>query len=329
MNRVHDTSSASADARVETPPDVTSEPLINRDSKLPNKDSNKAKPKRFTKPNPNTRRGGAAYTKTPTISSLSIVPRRSVFPIFTSNAGCDYLTQLVYLVMSSKDHRLAQTLSVHQLAYVTTLAFLNRVVQCSIHYGTAFSASAGYLKQVTEAIQLPNVLAKYIESVGSFDLLSGVTVVPLLVPPHHLANTRLMICPSNILRHAGRQVPPDEWSLDINWITEYNAATTRAGKSGMNFRSVNNTTLVGSSEMLVSYKRVDDMLIPKAPQLMSSAEAQLGAAYRFRDYTQKDQWIGENCELLFDAFTAIPFEPRVLITDICVAAFQGGYVSRA
>lgn len=260
---------------------------------------------------------------------MQIVPRRKVFPVFTSNKGCENLSRQVYQTIRAKDFRLAQNLDVDQLAYVTTIAFYNRVVQCALKHGYAFPDSSSRLKQVATGIQLPAVLAKYIESIGSFETLSGCTVVPHCVPYNQFRDCRLMINPEEILEAAHRPVPPGDWALDVEWIVSYNDATTRAARSGMNFRAVDNSTLIGTPEMLVSYVNITDMLLPKAPQVMSEAEAQLGAAYQFRDYHQRVNWPGENHELLFDAFTAIPFDPRVLISDVCVAAFQGGFVSKA
>lgn len=329
MKRVHDISAASADARVDEPltEDNTSITTVDKDKNYRKIPTNAKKP-RFNKTKDN-RRGGAAYTKIQPTTSLQIVPRRKVFPIFTSNTGCETLSRQVFQTIRAKDFRLAQNLDHHQLAYVTTIAYLNRVVQCSLKHGYAFPESASRLKQVATGIQLPTVLAKYIESIGSFETLSGCTVVPHCVPYNQLQDSRLMIDPAEILEAANREVPPGDWALDVEWIVSYNDATTRAGRSGMNFRAVDNTTLVGTSEMLVSYTVLNDMLLPKAPQVMSEAEAQLGAAYRFRDYHDRINWPGENQELLFDAFTAIPFDPRVLISDVCVAAFQGGFVSKA
>jgi len=199
-------------------------------------------------------------------------------------------------------------------------------VQTSLKHGYAFPINASRLKQVASGIQLPSVLAQYIEAIGSFQLSSTATVVPLskdyaeMFPPGSI----LMVDPAELLLEANRDVPHGDWALDVEWIVAYNEATTRASRTGMRFRNVDQNDLVGRSEMVVSYYETpDDMLQPVAPQVMSEAEAQLGAAYMFRDYNQLGMWPGDNAELLFDAFTAIPFDPRVVVSDICVASFKG------
>lgn len=211
-----------------------------------------------------------------------------------------------------------------------TIAFCNRVVQCSLAHGYAFPLGASRLKQVANGIQLPSILAQYIESIGSVELASGATIVPhsgdyeAMFP----VDFDLMLSPAAILEQAQRPVPPGDWAIDTQWIIEYNDATTRASRSGMRFRLIDSTDLRGRIEMSVSYTlQAEAMLLPKAPQVMTEAEAQLGSCYSFRDYTNRDEWLGLNKELLFDAFTAIPLDPRVIFSGICVAAFSGAQVS--
>lgn len=252
-----------------------------------------------------------------------------MFPVFTSNQGCRSLAHLCFRAIQGRDFRLANAITELQLAYVLTLAFCNRIVQTSILHGYAFPLEASRLKQVATGIQLPSVLAQYIESIGEITLANSAVVVPYsasyreLFPPDSV----LMLDPAVILAEANRVVPPGEWAIDVNWIVDYNDATTRASRTGMRFRSVDNNDFKGRAEMVVSYEMQDHMLLPKAPQVMSQAEAQLGATYRFREYTERNQWFGENKDLLFDAFTAIPFDPQIVFSDICVAAFKGAQIT--
>lgn len=264
------------------------------------------------------------------IISLQIVPRRQNFPIFISNLGCRELVHDCYATMTAKDYRLGHNISELDLSYVTSIALCNRMVQCGITYGYAFPSEASRLKQVASGIQLPSVLCNYIESVGRFVLSSGLSVVPWVDDYRHLflENNEVQLDPFLLIEEEFRpDQRPEHWPLQIAKITGYNDATTRASRSGMKFRSVDNSDLTGSVEMVVSYARIDTMLLPKAPQIMTEAEAQLGACYRFRDYNQLEQWPGENKELLFDGFTAIPFEPKVVFSDVCVAAFKGASIA--
>jgi len=300
------------------------------DSYKPNPPETAPPPKRprFDKQS-GKRRGGTSFTKFEPIISLSIVQRKRTFPVFTSNNGCKTLAHLCYRAIQGRDFRLANAISELQLAYVLTIAFCNRVVQTATFCGYAFPLAASRLKQIASGIQLPSVLAQYIESIGQFQMASAAVITPYaanyreLFPP----GSSLMLDPAVVLAEAGRNVPPGDWALDTDWIIDYNDATTRASRSGMRFRTVDNNDFKGRAELLTSFINSDEMLLPKAPQVMSEAEAQLGASYRFRDYNQRDDWFGENKELLFDAFTAIPFDPQIVFSDICVAAFRGAQIS--
>lgn len=232
--------------------------------------------------------------------------------------------------MTAKDHRLGLNIRLPTLQYNLSIALLNRMVQCGVTMGYSFPPDASKLKQLATGIQLPSVLANYVESIGYVQLASGATVVPFVDNFATLfGDGQPNVNPGEFLEEL--DVPwegDEEWPLHINTIVDYNDATTRASRTGMNFRVVDNSNLAGKVEMLVSYRILGaDMLIPVAPQQMSEAEAQLGTCYRFRNYAEIDLWLGANRELLFDTFTAIPCTPRVIFSDICVAAFRGATIS--
>lgn len=286
---------------------------------------------RFDKSKSN-RHGGVAYAKHQPVTSLQIVPRSKHFPIFVSNLGCRSLANFVYAAIRGRDFRLTANITDIQLAYVMAIAYCNRVVQVSQTYGYSFPLEASRLKQVATGIQLPNVLAQYIESIGAVELSSGVSIIPFAGNYRTLfpLNFPLQLDPATLLEEAERPIPDGEWALDTEWIVLYNDATTRASRSGIKFRSVDNTDYRGRSEMAVSW--IHDQLnqvqvLPLAPQVLSEAEAQLGAAYNFRRYDQIEHWLGENKELLFNSCVGIAFDPQVAISDVCVAAFRGAVLS--
>lgn len=316
-------SAASADAQITTgQKDNTIKPE-------PPENAPPAKRSRFNKQS-GKRKGGTSYSKVEPILSLSIVPRRKVFPVFTSNNGCRNLAHLCYRAIQGRDFRLAQAITELQLAYVLDIAYCNRVVQTAIHHGYAFPLAASRLKQVATGIQLPSVLAQYIEAIGELQLASAATIVPFAADYRQMfpLGTELMLDPMVLLEEAHRNIPPGDWALDVDWIVNYNDATTRASRSGMRFRTVDNNDFKGRAELSTSFTLTNDgLLLPTAPQVMSEAEAQLGATYRFRNYEQLPEWFGESKELLFNAFTAIPFDPQIVFSDICVATFKGAHVS--
>lgn len=239
------------------------------------------------------------------------------------------MSAITFNVIRGKDFRLANNITELQLAYVLTIAYANRVVQCSMQFGCSFPLHASRLKQVAAGIQLPHVLATYIESIGKFALVTGANVVPYAGDYRTLfpLNSALMIDPATLIAEAGREPVDEPWSIDTEWIIAYNNATTRASRSGIRFRTVDNTAYDGRVEMCVSYRVEQGMFLPVAPQLTTTAEIQLGAAYAFRDYNQIVDWPGVNKELLYDSFTAVPFDQSVLFSDVCVAAFAGNQTS--
>lgn len=315
-------SAASADAQLISPDKETSVP---DNSEKTTKFSRQTKQYRHPT---GSRHGGVAYEQKAQPTSLQIVPRRHYFPIFTSNQGCVDLVRECYDTMIAKDHRLGQHMALHHMQYATCIALFNRMVQCGITYGYSFPRESSRLKQLAHGIQLPSVLATYVESVGLVKMHSGLAVVPYITDyAAWIRQSNGLLVDANDLLGEEDRPAEEHWALSADRIVQYNGATTRASRTGMRFRSVDNTEYIGRVEMLVSYTRIATMLLPKAPQSMSAAEAQLGACYRFRDYSTIEEWPGENKQLLFDGFTTIPIEPRVVFSDLCVAAFKGASIS--
>lgn len=209
------------------------------------------------------------------------------------------------------------------MAYVLSLAFANRVVQCAQTFGYAFPDDASRLKQVATGIQLPEVLCLYIEALGRYRLASGIYVAPYVQDYRQWFTSPLMLDPKELLIEAGRAPGRGNWSIDKDWILHWNDSTTRASRSGMNFRTVNNLAFEGKPEMTVSCIQVGDETIAVAPQVITSAEAQKGACYQFRHYGDRADWVGTNKDLLFDACQSTPFDIEVVYNDCCVASFRG------
>jgi len=272
------------------------------------------------------RHGGTSYSKTPVVSSLQAVTRLPTFPIFVGNQGCRHLPEIVFDVLRAKDHRIADNFTLSQLQYVTTLAFANRVVSISIEHGYAMPANASRLSQVAKGIRLPDILAKYIEAIGSVVLPTGVTVVPFSGDYEALfpQENQEVISPSQFLIEAERPVPQQDWALDIDYIIAYNNATTRASKTGLKFRTVDLATSTGRTEMVVSYRNTNDNeVIPLSPTSISEQEIKLGACYAFRDYDNRNQWLGQNSELCFNSYEGRSFNRTLTVSELCVNAMSG------
>lgn len=206
--------------------------------------------------------------------------------------------------------------------YVTCVAYIDRIVQCGYTFGYSLPPDRSTLRASAKGIRLPDVLAKYIESIGSVRLTSGCVVAPYcgtyaqLFPEGHA----YQVPPTEFLQRAGRDIPDNHWRLDTEWIINYNANATRASKSGVVFRPVRDE-LEGRNEMIVSYEHFDDRIVPYAPEALLESEAQLGACYAFRQANDTINWLGGNKYLLSDTFEARAINPDVHFSDACIASF--------
>jgi len=226
--------------------------------------------------------------------------------------------------MIGYDARIAQMISVHQMAYVTTMAFCLRV--------TTTSRSAGYalgipgfdnLSQAATGILLPEFLARYIEAVGLVVLPSGVTLAPFSgtyrdMFPLHSAVT---LDPAEILIDAGREVPDGDWAIDYEWIGLWNDHVSKASRKGLRFRKVAYTEPTGRVEMTVSVEPDRDRVIAYSPSQITEAEVHLGACYAFRDYRERAHWLGRHRSLLYRAFEASSINTTVFMRELIAAAF--------
>lgn len=280
---------------------------------------------KFTKAPRSGRRGGAAYTQQEKPSSLHLKSRISYYQVFTSNLACYHLGRQCHQVIEFKDYRLAQNITVEQLQYVLTIAWISRTVQIANRLGYAMIQGESLLKLASSGIQLPNLLAQYVECLGTIELSSGANLVPRagqyrdMFPKHH----PFMMDPGDLLQAAGRPIPLGEWPIDRQWILEYNEATTRAARSGIGFRKVDYSTTEGRVEQIVSYRPIGDGLyVPYAPQRITEAQAHLGVIYRFRDRTDSDFWYGVNQHLVSDTFIGLPMDPLVEFSNLCVDALR-------
>lgn len=264
----------------------------------------------------------------PSRTGLQNAPKAKYFPVFTSNFGVTQLAEIVYRTLIGRDFKLATSVTQLQLEYVLTIAFINRVVQCAITTGTNLNIpEASRLKQVSKGINLPGVLVKYIESIGTFCLQNGATVIPQAGGYRQMfpLDSRLVRDPLTILREAGRNDQGfAEWPIDTDWIEAWNQSTTRQSRLGMKFSTVGDT-IEGRVEMVCSY-RIDNDAFPSriecfAPQDATEVETRLGSVYAFRNVDELQQWPGGNKPLVFHSHTAGNIEPHQFFADVCVSSF--------
>lgn len=256
---------------------------------------------------------------------------RKPFIIYVGNHGVKTLSRSIFGMMQARDSKITEKVSELQLRYVLTLAYTNRVVQTALHYGYKLDIpEASQLKRAAESIQLPGILAKYVESIGVFKLATGAEVAPFagsyfeMFPENHA----YQISPVMILTEAERTIPNDHWHIDYRWIEEWNINTTRPSRGGMGFTSVNYASYDGRLEMLVSYRSsidpddplASESLVAVAPQQLSEAEGMLGGVYKFRDYDAKHSWLPGVRELLFAQFYSTEFQAESFLATLVIAS---------
>jgi len=251
------------------------------------------------------------------ITGIQGYPIRSFFTIHASDSGLLELCAIVFNSIRGRDSKLTTTVTLPQFQYVTFLCYLNRLVQCGLTKGYQLGIpGASELRTAAREIQLPEVVVRYIETLGTVKLLSGATVAPLV--PRTFPNPMFTVDPRQLLIEGGRIVdnlPVHYVPIDYDWIIAWNQNTTRPSRLSMHFRSVELLAFEGRNELLVSVEQQDDLVKPFAPQMMSEQEMQLGAAYHWRDRG------GENSELLFGAFSCRECLPALVIEHETTRSF--------
>lgn len=260
-------------------------------------------------------------------ASIMAYPILTLFPIWCSNLGISTICQWVFDTLRARDYRMAAVVSELQMEYVTCIAFISRILQVNVLTGARTGIpEISRVKDAAAGIHLPKIIVDYISALGKLDLAQGQTVIPLAGTYRQMfpLQSPLIRDPATILEEAGRNIPPGEWPLDNDWISEWNRHTTRPSQAGMKFMPIDNSQIDGRIEMVTTYRTsrpYRNLLTPFGPQVCTEAELQLGASYRFRDERQRAQWFGENKRLLHSTITARDFDPQVLISDLTRASF--------
>lgn len=275
------------------------------------KKSNLNKP-RFSRPNfnskkpyfrnnrssaPNSaRRGGAAYTKDkPRGNGLLTSPARPYFPVFVSTLGCESFVLAVYNWCIGKDYRFGTSVPVYSMQYATTIAFYARLAIVNEKYGTRIDSLTSRLKSVSRGILLPHCICKMIEAVGVLQRPGQPTVIPLFPVWEQVQDNPVLADPRDYLTQAGRDVPEGDWAIDTQYLAEYINHCARGESRNLGFRTVDYDVHEGRLEMLYGYSRGHMLfagdLIPAGPAQALQSEAELGAAYCFRDHDHPDLWL--------------------------------------
>lgn len=255
--------------------------------------------------------------------------RRKYYEILCSNQGADLLCEVVFNSIQFRDFRMAAGVSLLQLQYCVVIAQWARLASVALDHGYV-SADIPQLSQLLKAVQglqLPAPLAKYIETIGTLHLVAGVDVAPWFSTREDMQNPQLhQINPDDLLIAADRPIPDNYWSIDRDWISRWNQATTRPSRLGMHFRPILWSETQGSVEMVVTPTISNDdpgVIRPTAPQQLTDAEAQLGGVYYLRDFGTMRHWPAQTSLICTRLMYGTEVYRRDCWSEVVVAAFTG------
>lgn len=242
------------------------------------------------------------------------------YSIFCSNQGIRLLCSIYFENLQGRDQRMAQMITLLQFEYVVCLSFYYRLAVINRDAGNAGPyTELSDLRDAVKGIELPALLLRYLECIGLVKLPNEVTVGPYY--SNDLQDNPLMISPQELLEEAGRIVPPGHWHIDRDWITEWNAHTTRASRKSFGFGKVDYTVHTGRPELTVSYQETElSIYQPRAPIRLSDEEAKLGACYSWRDYEQEPLWPGGEPRAVWGAFRGSQFNPALYYETLVVSS---------
>lgn len=261
-------------------------------------------------------------------SSVKIKPIKTWYPVFTTNTGIDTLCLSVFRFMKARCPKLLIT--AEQLQYVTCVAFWNRMVQMGIKIGKLdrYPPDSYELNTLATGIKLPALIQQYISSFGEVELPAGTKIVPRMPSPFDACD--YMHYPGKYWRlgHPGQDPPEGPWTLDPDWITSWNENCSKGGRTDFGLDTVDYTDTAGSIHLCVSYLEQSAQVRPVAPMGVTFPEAELGAAFRYRDFRAYNQWPGENAELLFATFEAPPIYPVEVISRVSAQLSKDLWLSK-
>lgn len=236
------------------------------------------------------------------------------FPVWIENIGIVSVSNAIFKSLKGRDYKMGEFVTVELLTYVTVLSWWNRIVQCGLEYGYNInSPDISILKQATRGIYLPNISRRYVDSIGSYKLTSGAEIVPHV--PDIMGSFPNILTPGDVLRQAGRPVPPGPWSIDYEWIQTWNTKTLRSTRYALGF-ALGTQTFEGRAEFSCSYEHAENgRIVPYAPLAIPEDELDLGAAFMYRNHEAREDWRGEYDYLVYRTHTGESFNLDQFLSD--------------
>lgn len=256
----------------------------------------RSKPQRFNQPS-----AKVAYAEKSLPATLSTRVIKYYHPIHTNTSGIDAFSKFVYQTYSARDKRLENAFSQELLSYVSTLALTYKIYRLSnrLCYGMRKPSFYSELEEFSTALTLPEPIAKYIESVGKVLIPSGICLVPYAPTEAELQSHTGFLHLRTLVegQHPPEGVAGDgKIFLSSLHVGNYMMGAAIGAKFGTLFRKVDWSIEEGtlSSVSAFSCESGTGKMIGYAPCEMDQVQCQLGACYRLREVTRRDQWIGDN-----------------------------------
>lgn len=267
------------------------------------------------------------HSKKPLPSTgLQLFQVPSWFPIFTSNMGIRLLCETFFASIEGRDQRMTTMVTLLQFEYVTTLAFIYKVICVNRDNGNPGPfAEVSDLRNAVTGLNLPAPILKYLEAIGIVEMSNGVKIGPYF--RNDMMDSPLYLSPLSILQEADRAIPPGHWSIDHDWIRGWNQHTTRLSRRSLGFGVLDYKVHEGSPLLCVLKRQLHDpvaefgLIQALSPIQMADDEAKLGACYSWRDYDQLADWPGSYHHCLYPAlrgseFNAVDYFERVATSYI-------------
>lgn len=276
-------------------------------------------------------------------------PIESYSSIFVSNLGLNQLCEEVWNAARNRNRHLPTNLALWKLQYVAHMRWILRLANVSSRVGKFSDDNLALLRSKLEGVILPSVICDYIEACGCFTLSTGVKVIPYYqrnrimfgdtgstTRARHLAgqipwseqfyDPRILLLTNISPEDEAQPVPVTPWAIKDTVILDYIRWSGQLDRPPIQLRKVIDSEEFneGKSMMLVSCREDDDHVTGYSAQQLTFPELNLGAAYKFRTFTQPTTYsatwanIG-HIELLYPRFTGTGIEYPGYLAELCSA----------
>jgi len=247
------------------------------------------RPMRKPIPKQPLKRAKASFEKKP-VASLTLTP--PLFPNFelaTSFLHVPATADVYFDMIRSKDQKILNDFTSKEFQYIVLLCVYYRCATITCEMKIRQIQDRNLLGESVNTIQLPNIVAQFVETFGSVPYL-GQRVIPYFRNYQRMITKVGFLDPRILLRqilngdYDSRDVESD-WAVYHPIIEKYQKAIARALKTPLAVRTPNYGSVEGRAEFLSVYEPESQGKVSCysiAPAEIYSC--QLGCAYRFRTH---------------------------------------------